>query len=119
MAGLAARGKRPGQAATGREDVVLRSRHCDWYERLAGQADVEWFGPRQAYWIACLSREFADMGAVVEFCLTEPGEAEAAIRVMASLPRGFWWSSCPPGRDGGGPATAPAAPDRGDRRTYR
>jgi predicted ATPase/DNA-binding NarL/FixJ family response regulator len=74
------------------EDAVLRRRHRDWYEQLAGRTDAEWVGPRQAYWAVRLAREFANVRAAVEFCLAEPGEAEGAIRIVANLPRGFWWS---------------------------
>jgi predicted ATPase/DNA-binding CsgD family transcriptional regulator len=70
----------------------LRRRHRDWYQGLAERAEAGWLGPGQSYWFARLSREHPNLRAAVEFCLAEPGEAEAALRMVLALPRGFWLS---------------------------
>jgi predicted ATPase/DNA-binding NarL/FixJ family response regulator len=72
------------------EDAVLRRRHRDWHQRLAARADAGWISDRQTYWLARLGREHANLRAAVEFCLTEPGEAEAALRLAVSLPWVYW-----------------------------
>ena len=82
---------------------VLRRRHRDWYQQLAARARAEWVSDRQAYWLARLAREHPNLRAAMEFCLTEPGEAEAALRLAVSLPR-FYWSR--PGPVRRGPALA-------------
>ncbi len=67
------------------KDAVLRRRHRDWYQRLVARAREQWITDRQAYWMARLHREHPNLRAAVEFCLTEPGEAEAALRLAGSL----------------------------------
>jgi len=72
------------------EDLALRRRHRDWCQRLAARAGSEWISDRQAYWVARLGREHPNLRVAIEFCLTEPGEAEAALRLMGSLPQSYW-----------------------------
>ena len=57
----------------------LRCRHRDWYQQLAAQANRECYSHRQAYWYAWLVDEHPNLRAAVEFCLTEPDQAEAAL----------------------------------------
>ncbi len=73
-----------------REDARLHRRHRDWFLRLAARARAEWVSDRQTYWMARLGRAQHNLRAAVEFCLTEPGEAEAALRLAVSLPRSYW-----------------------------
>ncbi|TQF65956.1 LuxR family transcriptional regulator [Rhodococcus spelaei] len=71
------------------EEPMLRRRHRDWYERLAVQAGAEWIGPRQLEWIARLDHVHADLREALEFSTTEPGETDAALRIITgSYP--FW-----------------------------
>ncbi len=74
------------------EYEALRRRHRDWYERLAARARDGWISDRQGYWLARLAREHPNLRAAVEFCLSEPGEAEAGLRIVLSLPALYWWS---------------------------
>ncbi len=72
------------------ESLALRRRHRDWYYRLLASARAEWVSDRQPYWMARLTREHPNLRTAVDFCLTEPGEAENALRLSVSLP-GFYW----------------------------
>ena len=74
------------------EQAILRRRHRDWYRQLAARGTAEWLGPRQAYWYARLTAEHPNIRAAVEFCLDQPGEAEAALRIVVDLPRAYWSS---------------------------
>lgn len=75
------------------EDAVLRRRHRDWYEHLVARASVEGTTGRPAYWMARLDREHSNLRAAMEFGLTEPGEAEAALRLAVTLPERYWSGS--------------------------
>ncbi len=72
------------------ERAELRRRHRDWYQQLVARANAEWISDRQAYWLSRLGREHPNLRAAAEFCLTEPGEAEAALRLVVSLPLLYW-----------------------------
>jgi predicted ATPase len=63
------------------EYTVLRRRHRDWYEQLAVRADTGWLNPQMTEWAARLFREHANVQAAQDFCQTEPGEAEAGLRI--------------------------------------
>ena len=71
------------------QEALLRSRHRDYFQRLAADAEADWFSPRQATWAARMRREHANVRAALEFCLSEPGQAGAGLRIAASL-RSFW-----------------------------
>ena len=72
------------------EQADTRRRHRDWYQELVARANAEWIGGLQGYWLARLDREQPNLRAAVEFCLTEPGQAQAALRLVASLPLLYW-----------------------------
>jgi predicted ATPase/DNA-binding CsgD family transcriptional regulator len=72
------------------EDVVLRRRHRDWYQGLLDQACAVGITDQHGYWLARLGRELPNLRAALEFCLTEPGEAEAALLLPVSVPRPYW-----------------------------
>ncbi|MEV0201186.1 LuxR C-terminal-related transcriptional regulator [Nonomuraea sp. NPDC050691] len=65
--------------------VALRLRHRDWCRELAARAEDEWFGPNQMRWLGRLRREQANVRAALEFCLSEPGEAWAALEIGAAM----------------------------------
>ncbi len=71
------------------EESSLRRRHRDWYERLIAQAGEEWFGPGQVEWLARLRLEHANIRAALDYCLTEPGEAQVGLRMASTL--WFFW----------------------------
>jgi predicted ATPase/DNA-binding NarL/FixJ family response regulator len=72
------------------EDAVLRRRHRDWYQGLLDRARAEGITDQHGYWLARLGREHPNLRAAMEFCLTEPGEADAALRLAVTLPRLYW-----------------------------
>ncbi len=45
----------------------LRARHYEWYRRLVGNSESEWFSPRQMYWIERLDRELPNLREALEF----------------------------------------------------
>jgi predicted ATPase/DNA-binding CsgD family transcriptional regulator len=65
--------------------TALRRRHRDHFQELAETAGRSWFGPDQVAWCARLRREHANIQAALEFCLTEPGEAQAALDIAANI----------------------------------
>jgi predicted ATPase/DNA-binding CsgD family transcriptional regulator len=79
---------------------VLQRLHRDYYQQLARTACSQWFGPDQVAWRARLRREHANLRAALEFCLTEPGQAQAALSITADIwfylisghvGEGRWW----------------------------
>jgi len=75
------------------EDTALQRRHRDWYEQLARQADTDWLSPRIAEWTARLLREHANVQAAQDFCQTEPGEAEAGLRIAMYVWPIYYWNA--------------------------
>ncbi|GAA2271315.1 hypothetical protein GCM10010149_11240 [Nonomuraea roseoviolacea subsp. roseoviolacea] len=63
----------------------LRARHRDWCRELAARAEDEWFGANQMRWLGRLRKEQANVRAALEFCLSEPGEAWAALEIGAAM----------------------------------
>ncbi|MEQ4721182.1 LuxR C-terminal-related transcriptional regulator [Nonomuraea sp. B19D2] len=66
-------------------DRALRLRHRDWCRGLAARAEAEWFGEQQMDWLARLTEEQGNVRAALEFCLSEPGEAWAALEIAAAM----------------------------------
>jgi predicted ATPase/DNA-binding CsgD family transcriptional regulator len=71
---------------------TMRKRHRDWYRDLIERVCTEWFGPRQGVWARTLQREHANLRAALDYCLSEPGEIAAGLR-MAGRPW-FLWLAC-------------------------
>jgi predicted ATPase/DNA-binding CsgD family transcriptional regulator len=67
------------------EYQALRRRHRDWYADFVTRADADWIGPRQRDWLTWLDREHPNIRATLEFSITEPGEARAALRIATKL----------------------------------
>jgi len=65
--------------------TAQRRRHRDWYVDLARRASEEWLTAAQVEWIAKLRRELININAALEFCWTEPGEAEPGLRIGGML----------------------------------
>ncbi len=72
------------------ECAALRRRHRDWHEQLARRVDIDWLSPQIADLTARLFREHANMQAALDFCQTEPGEAEAGLRIAIHA----WFFHC-------------------------
>ncbi|WP_277832348.1 LuxR C-terminal-related transcriptional regulator, partial [Speluncibacter jeojiensis] len=70
-------------------ELGVRRAHRDWFERLALRAHTEWIGPGQLEWLDRLDREQANLREAMEFSLSEPDGAGAALRLAASLYE-FW-----------------------------
>ncbi|MEV6101255.1 protein kinase [Nocardia sp. NPDC051981] len=73
------------------EDQLVRSKHRDWYQRLALEAEAGWISDRQPYWFARLDRELPNLRDALEHCLAENSEeaAEAGLQTAAALYM-FW-----------------------------
>ncbi|WP_420879497.1 ATP-binding protein [Rhodococcus sp. (in: high G+C Gram-positive bacteria)] len=69
----------------------LSRRHRDWYLALLDRAEAEWIGPDQRSWILRIERERSNLAATLEYCLTQPGEAEIGLRI-ANVLYIFWIS---------------------------
>jgi predicted ATPase/DNA-binding CsgD family transcriptional regulator len=69
-------------AEAGRE-MALRRRHRDWYAALA--ARQEGLGAEQVQWIDGLDADHDNVRAALEFCLAEPGETAAGLRMACDL----------------------------------
>lgn len=63
----------------------VRRSHRDWCADLTRRANEEWISSRQLTWMNRLRRESSNIRAALEFCATEPGEAEAGLVIGASL----------------------------------
>ncbi|RYF65850.1 MAG: LuxR family transcriptional regulator, partial [Comamonadaceae bacterium] len=71
------------------QQMALRRRHRDWYQQLVLRAESEWIGPHQLEWSTRLKREQPNMREALQFCVAEPGEAEAGLQIAAALYT-FW-----------------------------
>ncbi len=69
------------------EDLDLRRRHRDWYQRLALDAEAGWISERQLDWLARLDRAQPNLRAALEFCMADDTResGEAALRTAAAL----------------------------------
>ncbi|MCA2219820.1 ATP-binding protein [Nonomuraea aurantiaca] len=68
-----------------RQETALRLRHRDWCRELAARAEAEWFGENQMEWLVRIHQEQANVRAALEFCLSEPGQAWAALEIAAAM----------------------------------
>ena len=69
----------------------LRMRHRDYYRRMAAEWELDSFSPRQADWFIRLRREHDNFRAALDFCLSEPAEAPAALEIAAPI-WNFWFA---------------------------
>jgi predicted ATPase/DNA-binding CsgD family transcriptional regulator len=76
--------------ATGGGEAGVRARLAGYYADLARRYRAEGFGPRQSEWLGRLRREHANLRAVLEHCLSGPGQASQALDIAASL-WNFWY----------------------------
>lgn len=67
----------------------FRQRHRDYFANLTEQALAEWLSPRQGQWLTDLLREHNNLRAAFDFCFTEPGHADAGLRMTGAL--WFFW----------------------------
>ncbi|WP_328946336.1 LuxR C-terminal-related transcriptional regulator [Streptomyces sp. NBC_00250] len=77
--------------ATGQEAELVR-RHRDWYLQLAEQMAAQWYGPDQLSWSRRLRRDYRNLRAAMEHCLSTQGEEHAGLRFTAALLQ-YWHGS--------------------------
>jgi tetratricopeptide (TPR) repeat protein len=65
-------------------------RHRDYYLALAEQGEPELNGPNQGAWLNRLEAERGNFNRALRWCLGQPGEHEAGLRLASALAR-FWW----------------------------
>ena len=70
-------------------EPAVRKRHRDHFEQLVEQARDEWCGPGQQRWMARILREHNNIRGVLDYSLTEPGQAEAGLKIAGAL--WFFW----------------------------
>lgn len=73
---------------TGERTAVHRA-HRDHYLAVARRLAADWFGPDQLARLARLRADHDNLRAALEFCLTEPGETRAGLRLATDL--SFYW----------------------------
>ncbi|ELP66875.1 ATP-binding protein [Streptomyces turgidiscabies] len=66
-----------------------RRRLCAHFVRVAEEHERSWFGPDQPGALAGLRAEHDNLRAVLDFCLTTPGETPRGLRLIGSL--WFYW----------------------------
>jgi predicted ATPase len=75
------------------EFTPLRRRHRDWHEQLARRADTDWLTPRATDLTVRVLREHANVQVAQDFCQTEPGEAEAGLRIALYVWTLYYWDA--------------------------
>ncbi|MFD6059585.1 ATP-binding protein [Rhodococcus wratislaviensis] len=67
------------------EFASLMRRHRDWYERGVLRAESDWISSRQMAWMVRLDAEQSNIVAALQFCLTDPAEVDAGLRMATAL----------------------------------
>jgi predicted ATPase/DNA-binding CsgD family transcriptional regulator len=75
------------------EERRLRDRHRDWCLDLAERFDADWFGPRQAEWVARMRAEYPNIRAALDGSVGTP-----RLRLATALR--FYWYACGAGNEG-------------------
>jgi predicted ATPase/DNA-binding CsgD family transcriptional regulator len=68
-----------------KDEPQVRRRHRDWYASMAAAAEREYAHPGQLREFDRLNAEHANLRAALQFCLSNPGEADAGITMAAQL----------------------------------
>ena len=63
----------------------IRRLHRDHFQRIATQTRVEGFAAHQLSWFRRVELNYVDLRLALEFCATEPGEAQTGLRMAADL----------------------------------
>lgn len=74
------------------EEAGLRRRHRDYYQGLVARAEAGWFSSNQVAWCDLLRLEHANLRIALDFCLTEPGERQGGLAMVAAL--WTYWITC-------------------------
>ncbi|MEU2157587.1 LuxR C-terminal-related transcriptional regulator [Streptomyces sp. NPDC019396] len=67
----------------------VRARHRDYYLELAERSHGDWFSSRQRLWFQKLCLEQGNLRAALDYCCSEPAEAECGFRMVLAL-RDLW-----------------------------
>ena len=75
---------------SGKEDVI-RERHFDYYLRVARQAETEYFGPREIFWLTWYESEWDNIRSAVEWSLeTKPREGLELVNCLGHFLTDNW-----------------------------
>ncbi|GAB3975119.1 LuxR family transcriptional regulator [Actinoallomurus acanthiterrae] len=74
------------------EATAVRTRHRDHFAEMARQAERQFLSPGEVEGFDLLERDYANVRAALEFCLSEPGQADSGLRIADSL-RHYWTMS--------------------------
>jgi predicted ATPase/DNA-binding CsgD family transcriptional regulator len=80
------------------EQHTARTRLRDWMQQRATACERDWFGPAQPAIVERLRADLDNLRAALDFSLTTPGEARAALRLAGTL--WFHWHACGAPREG-------------------
>ncbi len=80
------------------QETVLRRRHRDYFQSVAEAAALQWFGPDQPIFFSLLRREHANMRVALDFCVSEPGEAQTGLTIASGIYWFFWLGYLSEGR---------------------
>ena len=73
---------------SGQEKPLLH-RHRDYYHQLAIRADAAVMSPGQTEWMHRLRPDLPNIRVALDFCLTEPGQAQAGLQIASALQ--YYW----------------------------
>jgi predicted ATPase/DNA-binding CsgD family transcriptional regulator len=71
------------------QEKPLRRRHRDYYHHLALRADAAVMSSGQTEWMHRLRPDLSNMRVALDFCLTEPGQVQAGLRIASALQ--YYW----------------------------
>src|SRR5215831_6187422 len=71
------------------QEKPLRRRHRDYYHDLALRADAAVMSSRQTEWLQRLQLDLPNIRVALDFCLTEPGQAQAGLQIASALQ--YYW----------------------------
>jgi predicted ATPase len=67
------------------QEKPLRRRHRDYYHSLALRADAAVMSSGQTEWLQRLRPDLPNIRVALDFCLTEPGQAQAGLQIAGAL----------------------------------
>ncbi|EME58586.1 protein kinase [Amycolatopsis decaplanina DSM 44594] len=74
------------------EEPGLSRRHRDYYHGLVARVEAGWLGPDQVAGCERLRLDHANVRIALDFCLTEPGEHQVGLAMVAAL--WTYWIAC-------------------------
>jgi predicted ATPase/DNA-binding SARP family transcriptional activator len=66
---------------------ALRRAHRDYYQDMTIRAAAQWCGSREIEWMYQLRQELPNLRVALDFCLTQPDQAQAGLEIAANLTR--------------------------------